>query len=507
MEKRLVFATRLRKSMSLRTRLTLYYAGFFTFALLLLGLGIYMAVQQALEQGVERDLAAGAQQVLAIYQRSPITSGFNVELRNGVPMFGQIRAQPAAIFDNPYVIAQVYSPEGQFLGSSIDPPTLQVLPLPDTARALEAGQNLRVTQHVDGMRIRSLMRPVVVFSGDFQIVGILQMSRPMKDVDRTLHSLLVILLGGGLIAMVATSLGAAALSRAALTPIDQVVRTAQGIVHADDLGQRVPVPRSHDELHRLTTTLNDLLARMEELFMAQRRLVADVSHELRTPLAAMQGNLEVLARGAHRDPALLTESLADMRQETTRMIRMVNDLLLLAQSEARVDIRRDPVELDTLLLEVHRELRALAGGVALQLGAEDMLIVRGDRDRIKQALLNLGVNGLQHTPTGGSVTLSLEQQGPFACISVTDTGTGIAPDDLPYIFDRFYRADRSRTRHGGGAGLGLAIVHRVVAAHGGKVTVQSEQGRGSTFVIWLPLPTADPASLAAPVVSGQPAPV
>jgi signal transduction histidine kinase len=277
------------------------------------------------------------------------------------------------------------------------------------------------------------------------------------------------------------------LSRTALTPIDQVVSTAQGIVRAEDLGQRVPVPRSHDELQRLTITMNELLGRLEALFTAQQRLVADVSHELRTPLAAMRGNLEVLERGAHRDPALLTESLADMQQETSRMIRMVNDLLLLAQSEARVQTRAAPVELDTLLLEVHRELRALAGGVTMHIGSEDQIIIQGDRDRIKQALLNLGVNAIQHTPPGGSVTLSLERYADFACISVSDTGSGIAPEDLPLIFKRFYRADRSRSRSGGGAGLGLAIVQHVADIHGGRVAVESAPGAGSTFTMWLPL--------------------
>jgi signal transduction histidine kinase len=306
-------------------------------------------------------------------------------------------------------------------------------------------------------------------------------------VEETLTSLLYILLGGGAIALVATSFGAAMLSRTALSPIDQVVSTAQGIVRAEDLGQRVPVPRSHDELQRLTITMNELLARLEALFTAQQRLVADVSHELRTPLAAMRGNLEVLERGAHRDPALLTESLADMQQETSRMIRMVNDLLLLAQSEARAQTSTALVELDTLLLEVHRELRALAGGVTLHIGAEDQVIIQGDRDRIKQALLNLGVNAIQHTPAGGSVTLGLEQCADFARISVIDTGSGIAPEDLPLIFKRFYRADRSRSRSGGGAGLGLAIVQHVAEIHGGRVAVESAPGKGSTFTMWLPL--------------------
>jgi signal transduction histidine kinase len=251
----------------------------------------------------------------------------------------------------------------------------------------------------------------------------------------------------------------------------------------------VPVPPAPDELQRLTTTVNELLARLEGLFSAQRRFVADVSHELRTPLAAMQGNLEVLDRGAARDPELLAESLADMRREVARLIRMANDLLLLAQSEAGVQLRDEPIELDTLLLEVHRELRPLAGAVQLRLGHEDQIIVQGDRDRIKQALLNLGINALQHTPSGGTVTLGLARQDAYAILTVTDTGNGIAANDLPYIFDRFYRADRSRSRHQGGAGLGLAIVKWVAEAHSGRVEVASTPGAGSQFSLLLPLNT------------------
>src|SRR4029079_17275482 len=220
--------------------------------------------------------------------------------------------------------------------------------------------------------------------------------------------------------------GGAWLTRAAFKPIDEVTRTAQSIVRAEDLSRRVPVPLAQDELQRLTVTVNDLLARLEGLFSAQRRFVADVSHELRTPLAAMQGNLEVLERGAARDPELLAESLADMRREVARLIRMANDLLLLAQSEVGVQRRGEPIELDTLLLEVHRELRPLANGVQLQLGHEDQVIVRGDRDRIKQALLNLGINALQHTRPGGIVTLSLSRTADSAALTVTDSGAGIA---------------------------------------------------------------------------------
>lgn len=475
--------------MSLRTRLTCYYTGFFTFAMLLLGLGIYISVRHNLDQVVDTDLRAGKRQVLAIYERSP-ANGLDFVLRNGVLTPQQLRGQPAEIFVIPNLFVQVFSPSGAFLGSSMNVQT-QPLPLPPAALMLQSGEELQITEQVGNTRMRSLIVPVELLRTR-QIVGILQISRSMKDVDATLHLLLTILLGGGTIAVIITALGVAALSRTTLSPIDQVVRTAQSIVRAEDLGRRVPVPATNDELHRLSVTINDLLSRLEALFTAQRRLVADVSHELRTPLAAMQGNLEILERGAYRDPELFAESLTDMRQETRRLIRMVNDLLLLAQSEAGVQMRVASVELDTLLLEVHRELRALNNGVTLTIGAEDQVVVMGDRDRLKQALLNLGVNALQHTPTGGRVTLSLARGDKYACITVNDTGNGIASEDLPHIFERFYRADRSRSRHGGGSGLGLAIVKRVAEAHNGRVTVMSMVGSGSSFTLWLPILTEAP---------------
>ncbi|NJK79755.1 MAG: HAMP domain-containing protein [Chloroflexaceae bacterium] len=473
--------------MSLRTRLVIYYTGFFGFALLLLSLGIFMTVKQVLEQGVERDLRAGTKQVLEIYRQRPVTSSLDIVVRDGA-FTPQVRGQPAATFAIPNLLAQVFAPDGKFLGSSMNLADAMV-PLPTEALDLQAGAELMMTETINNTHVRSLITPLALSNG--RIVGYLQISRPLSDVEDTLQLLLTILVGGGFIALFVTAVGVAALSGTALAPIDQVVRTAQGIVNAEDLGRRVPVPTTQDEVHRLTVTINGLLERLEKLFTAQRRLIADVSHELRTPLAAMHGNLEVLSRGAHRDPELLHESLTDMRQETTRLIRMVNDLLLLAQADAGIELRKAPVELDTLLLEVHRELRTLSGGVNLRIGAEDQVVVQGDRDRIKQALLNLGVNALQHTPTGGTVTLSLERCDGFACLAVADTGTGIALEELEHIFERFYRTDRSRSRLGGGAGLGLAIVKRIIDGHGGNVTVESVLDYGSTFTIRLPLEKAD----------------
>ena len=478
--------------MSFRARLTLIYTGFFALALLLLGCGTFFSVRQALAAGVQRDLWAATEQVRRIFNAGglePIRTPTG-ELR----LF--LHGQFIQIFNNPNLVAQIFTADGELLDNT---PNLSGRSLPLTAEALRLGPDdvftgYSLVREVDAVRVESLVTPLVLKANN-QVVGYLQISRPLRDVDQTLGILIWILLGGGTLVLPLAAGGAALLAGRVLRPLDQVTRTAQGIVHAEDLAQRVPVPPHQDELHRLIVTINDLLGRLELLFNAQRRFVADVSHELRTPLAAMQGNLEVLDRGGLHNPELATEAVTDMRRETGRLIRMVNDLLLLAQSDARVELRCEPVELDTLMLEIYRELRPLTQGVTLRIGAEDQVTISGDRDRLKQALLNLGVNALQYTPSGGYVTLGLERRDGYALLTVADTGMGIAEEDLPHIFERFYRADRSRSRHSGGAGLGLSIVKRVANAHGGHATIASLLGRGSTFAMWLPLPPTPPAEV------------
>jgi signal transduction histidine kinase len=246
-----------------------------------------------------------------------------------------------------------------------------------------------------------------------------------------------------------------------------------------------------DEVGQLTATVNDMLGRLEGSFDTQQRLVADVSHELRTPLTTIQGNLDLLRRGAAEDPAMRTESLAAIGNETARMRRLVNDLLLLAQADAGLRLQLQPVELDTLLLDVYRQGQMISQGtgVRVRLGAEDQAVVLGDADRLRQLLLNLVDNGIKYTPAGGDVTLTLKREAGWILVSVADTGCGIPQEDLPHIFERFYRADRSRTRPGG-AGLGLSIAKWVAEAHGGEIEVESEQGQGTVFTLYLPEPRA-----------------
>lgn len=483
--------------MNLRSRITFSTVLFLSVSLLVVGIGLYYYERTILLNGVRTDLGRATERFQSQYYEKKL------------PLEGFISSSDTASlflvspndFEGAPISVAIYKDTGVLLESS-----QRFMPEDTTAlRSTELQAALRGETVIAEVPLKQgrLMQVVSPLRFTDRVVGVLVVSQSLRTVDRALDTLILILLVAGGIMMIITTVGISQIAKRGLRPIDAIANTAEQIVRAEDLSRRIPIDNPYDELGRLVTVINDLMARMESLFNTQRRLTADVSHELRTPLAAMRGNLEVLRRGAARNPELLTESLTDMEREVNRLTRLVNDLLLLAQSEAGVQIRHEPVELDTLLLEVYRELRPLAEHVRLQLGGEDQATVIGDRDRLKQALLNLTYNAVQHTPEGGTVTLHLERTGHEAAIAIKDTGEGITPEVQPHIFERFYRADQSRVRKGGGAGIGLAIVKWIAEAHNGNIEVRSTVGVGSTFTLWLPLARDDTARPATMLIAEQ----
>jgi len=279
------------------------------------------------------------------------------------------------------------------------------------------------------------------------------------------------------------------LASRAMRPVDRMTRTARAIGDSGDLTRRLEEPRERDELRRLASTFNDMLARLDQAVGAQRRFLADASHELRSPLAAIRTNVEALLRGADADPTDREESLRAIARETDRMGRLVADLLALARADAGQPLVRKPIELDALLIEAYQQQRRLAEGVNLTLGELEQVEVMGDADRLKQLVLNLVDNALRYTPPGGDVTLDVTREASWALLRVRDTGVGISAEHLPHIFERFYRVDPPRTRHSGGTGLGLAICKWVAEAHGGRIEVASTVDHGSVFTVFLPART------------------
>jgi signal transduction histidine kinase len=274
-----------------------------------------------------------------------------------------------------------------------------------------------------------------------------------------------------------------------LKPLEAITKTAEQINRADDLSRRLPYHGPEDnEIGSLVRSFNQTLERLEALFTSQQRLLADVSHELRTPLTVIKGNVDLMRRMKSLDE----ESLMSIDQEAGRLTRLVGGLLLLAQAESgKLALNMQQVELDLLLTEVFQEMTILAGSrVRVHLNEIDQVYVKGDRDRLKQVFINLVANAIQYTPPSGDVYLSLEKVGDYARVICRDTGPGIPAEDLPHIFERFYRAEKSRTRgRTTGFGLGLSIANWIVERHGGRIEVESKDGKGTTFAIWLPLET------------------
>jgi two-component system OmpR family sensor kinase len=359
---------------------------------------------------------------------------------------------------------------------------------------------------VAGAHLRVLTVPLI--TGDHQLLGYVQAAMPLDLVDLQRSVLLLVLVGGGVAAVALAAVVGWLSAHRALKPLDAMTETALQITRTDDLSRRISMDGvAHDEVGRLAQAFNDTLERLERLFNAQRRFLADVSHELRTPLTTIRGNVDLLRRMGGADEM----SLDAIQSEAERMSRLVGDLLLLAQSDAgTLPTARHPVELDTLLFEVYREAQVLAGNVDLSIAEIDQAIVFGDRDRLYQLLLNLVTNALKFTPEGGKVSVGLSKVNNWARLVVTDTGIGIPPEELPHVFERFYRVDKARTRSLGGAGLGLAIAQRIAKIHGGRIEVASDgvNGHGSTFSIWLPLagekPVVEAPRLADPKTTTAP---
>jgi two-component system OmpR family sensor kinase len=348
-------------------------------------------------------------------------------------------------------------------------------------------------------------------------IHIIQTARSEQDIEQSLNNLRLALSRGAVLVMTLTLLGVWLISWGVLATVRRITRTAQSISDSRDFSKRVASKAllGRDEFAALAATFNQMLASLEEAYQRQQRFVADASHELRAPITSIRCNLDLLAKAPDLPAAEAQAALADARAEAERMGRLVNDLLLLAHADnaqhgsgsimADHDYKKSmcplqQVDLDSLLLDVFRQYRPLESreqdgqGPQLTLQHTTPVKVYGNADQLKQALVALVDNALKYTPREGYVTLSLDVADNFAVVQVSDTGIGIFPDDLPHIFERFYRADRARTRDRGGSGLGLAIAKSIIEAHHGSITVESMPGKGSTFTLKLPTTTSTPSA-------------
>ena len=281
------------------------------------------------------------------------------------------------------------------------------------------------------------------------------------------------------------------IARRALAAVDMIITEVREITDGRSLHRRLAEPMEKDEIGRLIETLNQMMTRLERSFAALRRFTADASHELKTPLTVLRAGVE----RAITTPNLPQETLATLEetfQVIQRMTELVDALLTLARADEGIaPLHREPVDLREIVEELREtgELLAEDSGVRMEVAtAPEPMVVSVDATRIRQLILNLLTNAVKYTPAGGMVRMQLGSANGRIMLSVADTGSGIAPGDLPHIFDRFWRADSARTRTGErpGAGLGLAICKWIAEAHGGHIDVVSRPGRGTTFTVSIP---------------------
>lgn len=296
---------------------------------------------------------------------------------------------------------------------------------------------------------------------------------------------------GGLVALIAALIVGFFVFRAITRPIDQLTRAAHQLAQGD-LGARVTVDDhasrlGSDEISELGAAFNTMAISLQQSEQVRRDMTADIAHELRTPLAVMRGNLEAMLDGVYPFDA---EHLNPVLNQVNLLTRLVDDLRTLALAEAgQLPLEKRPIDLGALLQRTSASFEAQAAAQQVTLHTEivsDLPTVDLDPDRLQQIIGILIANALRYTPPQGSITVAAKTDRANVTIEVADTGSGIAPEDLPHVFDRFYRADKSRARESGGSGLGLAIAKSIVEAHGGSITATSRQGQGTQIICRLP---------------------
>lgn len=457
--------------MSLRARLTFLYSTLVGGILLLFGIIVYQFVSVILIDQIDNTLAQTANELIALTHTTSV---------GGI----DISVQDLDLATNVYI--QFWERSG-LLRFAL--PNMRGLDEPLDPFGQHVAEPVYRDTYVHDVHLRVLSVPL--FIGN-RPVGTFQLAASLAIIETTQKRLLIILLIGTLVSMGVAAVSVSITTYHFLSPLGNVTETALQITRADDLSRRIPYQGpSEDEIGKLIHAFNQTLSRLENLFETQRRFIADVGHELRTPLTVIKGNVGLMRKLECGDD----DALDSIDAEVDRLTRMVGDLLLLAQAESgKLPLDHKQVEVDTLLLEVLQQTKVLtAGQLDLRLGEIDQVLVCGDRDRLKQVFLNLIGNAIKYTPPGGEVVAGLCKMNGQARITISDNGPGIPAEDLPHIFERFYRTEKSRTRSkdGKGFGLGLSIAYWIVRHHGGHIDVESVEGQGSRFDVWMPLAEGD----------------
>ena len=461
---------------SLRFRITVWYASLLAGTLILFGASVYLGLERYLDWTLQRALAVEcrtiATQLLSQFPAKDtawlgreINEDYAPEV-NG--LFIRVSRQGTGV-----VYLSGAPKDGTFDPSHIPFPSEKEM---DGSRKL---------QFDFGNRLLINSMTLAMPNGKRFIV---ESGAPYHQIEVALHGLLLTF---AIYMPFVVSLAVAGgywLMRRSLQPVDEITKRAEGIT-STNLSERLPVIRTGDELERLSKSLNRMIERLDNAFQHINRFSADASHELRTPLTILQLELEGIAQNHRRDVSL-GEQIGSALEETHRMSRIVESLLTISRLDAgEVKMDKSHLDLGELAASTAGEMKLLAEekSISVRIQAGLGVEVAGDRVRLQQVVVNLIDNSIKYTPKGGTIEVRVGREGNNAVLEVSDNGLGIPAHDLPHVFERFYRADKARSRASGGAGLGLSIVKAICSAHHGDIQVSSQEGKGSTFRVELPL--------------------
>lgn len=357
--------------------------------------------------------------------------------------------------------------------------------LPTIQRFVSQGVSITDRRHFTFYTINGIRYRLFLLGTEHANVSV---GYPVAEIDATLRRLFALLIWSLPLAFFVSVVAGWFLAKRSLDPIDEITRSARRIT-ANNLQQRLPVPPTNDEIARLTGTLNDMIARLETSFDRIRQFTADASHELKTPLAILLGEIEV----ALRRPASIEEyrsTLVSCLEEVERLTKVVQGLLDLSRADSgQIPLELETLSLSALVADIVEDIAMLADAkhISILPAIAKNVLVDGDEVRLHQAILNVIENAIKYTPQRGRIEVSLIETGDNAVLTVMDSGPGISADQLPLIFDRFYRVDKARSQDIAGTGLGLSITQWIVHAHNGIISASSGERGGTTFVISLPL--------------------
>jgi two-component system OmpR family sensor kinase len=485
--------------MSIRLRLTLWYSGVLAATLVAFGMAVYFIVSYNIYSEMKNRIYEQVRDI----DRDLTLDIFNFNFRTTTPIDNELYAQIVN-----YATGKIQKSENLGNLSFPYPGAKEIKSLTGEFVNVKAG------------KYPFLIYQVPIRAGN-QMIGLLQVGAPSVREERLLDDLRSILIFSSLFAVLLAFTIGMFLARQALRPIENVIRASERIQNGSDLSVRIPREGPNDEMGMLTDTLNKMLGRLEttyngldEAYKMQRRFVSDASHELRTPLTTIRGNIELLERmwlpeleapnpkanaaetgevrpSAQLDPnraALTREALQDITDEAKRMTRLVNDLLALARADAGYEMEKQVQPLLPLVEDVARRAQLLPRTAEWRIGNLEPLEgveVNAHADFLRQLFFIFIENAFKYTPSG-YVELSALRAADQAGIVVKDTGIGMSSEEIPHIFERFYRADVSRGKTSG-TGLGLSIAKWIIDEHGGSVEVSTREGEGTTFIVWLPV--------------------